>query len=53
MEQTFNGILAGKHGEYKLTFDKDGKKTSEKLVTPPVPGNTVVTTLDLRLPPDL
>ena len=49
LEQTFNGILAGKHGEYKLTFDKDGKKTSEKLVTPPIPGNTVVTTLDARL----
>jgi penicillin-binding protein 2 len=49
LEQTFNTILTGKHGEYKLTFDKDGRKTSERLVTPPVPGNTVVTTLDLRL----
>ena len=49
LEQTFNSILTGKHGEYKLTFDKDGRKTSEKLVTPPVPGHTVVTTLDLKL----
>ena len=49
LEQTFNSILSGKHGEYKLTFDKDGRKTSEKLITPPVPGNTVVTTLDIRL----
>src|SRR5947207_10439380 len=49
LEQTFNSILTGKHGEYKLTFDKDGRKTSEKLVTPPVPGNTVVTTIDSRL----
>ncbi|MEY2531884.1 MAG: penicillin-binding protein 2, partial [Verrucomicrobiota bacterium] len=49
LEQTFNEMLAGKHGEYKLTFDKDGRKTSEKLVTPPVPGHNVVTTLDLRL----
>jgi penicillin-binding protein 2 len=49
LEQTFNEILTGKHGEYKLTFDKDGRKTSEKLVTPPVPGNNVITTLDLRL----
>ena len=49
LEQTFNNILTGKHGEYKLTFDKDGRKTSEKLVTPPVPGHTVVTTLDLKL----
>ncbi len=49
LEQTFNAMLKGKHGEYKLTFDKDGRKTSEKLVTPPVPGNNVITTLDLRL----
>jgi penicillin-binding protein 2 len=49
LEQTFNEMLSGKHGEFKLTFDKDGHKTSEKLVTPPVPGGTVVTTLDLRL----
>src|SRR5438045_8025191 len=42
-------MLAGKHGEYKLTFDKDGRKTSEKLSMPPVPGYNVVTTLDLHL----
>src|SRR6266478_1898341 len=49
LEQTFNGMLTGKHGEYKLTFDKDGRKTSEKLITPPAPGYNVVTTLDLHL----
>src|SRR5438067_2502003 len=49
LEQSFNEMLAGKHGEYKLTFDKDGRKTSEKLVTAPVPGYNVVTTLDLRV----
>ncbi|MDQ2825247.1 MAG: penicillin-binding protein 2, partial [Verrucomicrobiota bacterium] len=49
LEQTFNEMLRGKHGEYKLTFDKDGRKTSEKLISPPVPGYNVVTTLDLRL----
>src|SRR4030095_10632764 len=49
LEQTFNDMLAGKNGEYKLTFDKDGRKTSEKLVTPPEPGYNVVTTLDLHL----
>src|SRR5438094_8519966 len=49
LEQTFNDMLTGKHGEYKLTFDKDGRKTSEKLITPPEPGCNVVTTLDLRL----
>src|SRR5438477_1100400 len=49
LEQTFNEMLAGKHGEYKLTFDKDGRKTSEKLVTAPVPGYNIVSTLDLHL----
>jgi penicillin-binding protein 2 len=49
LEQTFNQVLTGKHGEYKITFDKDGRKTSEKIATPPVPGHTVVTTLDLHL----
>src|SRR5204863_6501568 len=49
LEQTFNEMLRGKHGEFKLTFDKDGRKTSEKLITPPVPGYNVVTTLDVRL----
>ena len=49
LEQTFNQMLTGKHGEYKFTFDKDGRKTSERLVTPPEPGYNVVTTLDVRL----
>jgi penicillin-binding protein 2 len=49
LEQTFNEMLTGKRGEYKLTFDKDGRKTSDKLITPPEPGYNVVTTLDLRL----
>src|SRR5437868_3896913 len=42
-------MLTGKHGNYKMTFDKDGRKTSEKIVSPPVPWHTVVTTLDLHL----
>src|SRR5882762_3025676 len=49
LEQTFNEMLTGKRGEYKITFDKNGRKTSEKLITPPDPGYNVVTTLDLRL----
>ena len=48
LELTFNDLLTGKRGEFKLTFDKDGRKTSEKLVVPPVPGYNVVTTLDVR-----
>src|SRR5437660_5121600 len=49
LEQTFNELLAGKHGEYQVTFDKDGRKTSEKVIKSAVPGNNIVTTLDLRL----
>jgi penicillin-binding protein 2 len=49
LEQTFNQVLAGQHGQYKITFDKDGRKTSEKIVAPPAPGHTVVTTIDLQL----
>ncbi|MFL6528839.1 MAG: penicillin-binding protein 2, partial [Chthoniobacterales bacterium] len=49
LEQTFNTMLTGQHGEYKMTFDKDGRKTSERITTPPVPGYTVVTTLDVKL----
>ena len=49
IEQTFNDMLKGQHGQYKLTFDKDGRKTSEKIAAPPVPGYNVITTLDLHL----
>ncbi|CAN5488600.1 penicillin-binding protein 2 [soil metagenome] len=49
LEQTFNAMLTGRHGKYKVTFDKEGRKTSERIVDPPVPGYNVVTTIDLRL----
>jgi penicillin-binding protein 2 len=49
LEQTFNTMLTGRHGKYKVTFDRDGRKTSERMVEPPVPGYNVVTTLDLHL----
>ncbi len=49
LELTFNNMLTGRHGQYKVTFDKEGRKTSERIVQPPVPGYNVVTTLDLRL----
>jgi len=29
LEQTFNPLLIGKHGEYKITFDKDAAKLRE------------------------
>lgn len=49
LEKTFNEQLTGRHGVMNMTFDGKGNKTSERIVTPPVPGNNVVTTLDLRL----
>lgn len=49
LEQTFNSMLTGRHGKFKVTFDQEGRKTSERIVEPPVPGYNVVTTLDLHL----
>lgn len=49
LEQTFNSMLTGRHGHYKVTFDRDGKKISDRVVDPPVPGYNVVTTLDIHL----
>jgi penicillin-binding protein 2 len=48
LELTFNSMLTGRHGKYKVTFDRDGRKTSERIVEPPVPGYNVVTTLDVH-----
>lgn len=49
LELTFNSMLTGRHGKFKVTFDRDGRKTSERVVEPPVPGYNVVTTIDLKL----
>ncbi|MEO7723112.1 MAG: hypothetical protein ABIU29_00255, partial [Chthoniobacterales bacterium] len=43
LEQTFNSMLTGRHGKFKVTFDRDGRQTSERIVEPPVPGYNVVT----------
>jgi penicillin-binding protein 2 len=49
LEKTFNEQLTGKPGLLNMTFDGKGNKTSERIVTPPIPGNNVITTLDLNL----
>jgi penicillin-binding protein 2 len=49
LENTFNQQLTGKPGVLNMTFDGKGNKTSERIVTPPIPGDNVVTTLDLNL----
>ncbi len=47
LEKTYNEQLTGHHGVLNMTFNGKGEKTSERIVTPPIPGNNVVTTLDL------
>ncbi len=49
LEKTFNEQLTGHPGTLNMTFDGKGNKTSERIVTPPIPGNNVVTTLDIKL----
>jgi penicillin-binding protein 2 len=49
LEQTFDDQLRGKPGQLSLTFDRDGRKTGERITAPPEPGYNVVTTLDLKI----
>jgi penicillin-binding protein 2 len=49
IEQTFDFQLKGKPGSMHLTYDAEGRKTSERIVQPPVPGDTVITTIDQNL----
>ena len=49
LEKTFNEQLTGHHGVLNMTFNGKDEKTSERIVTPPIPGNNLVTTLDLKL----
>jgi len=44
-----DGIIDNHEVLWPETEGRDGLKTSEKIVTPPIPGYTVVTTLDLHL----
>jgi len=49
LELSFNRQLTGRPGQVTYNFDAKGHKVSEKVVTPPLPGYNVVTTLDLSL----
>jgi len=49
VEQVFNDQLRGQNGQLYMTFNADGKKMSERIGRPPVPGNNVITTLDQPL----
>jgi penicillin-binding protein 2 len=49
IEQTFDFQLRGQPGSLHVTFDAEGRKTSERIAKPPVPGETVITTIDQNL----
>jgi penicillin-binding protein 2 len=49
IEQTFDFQLKGKPGSLHVTYDAEGRKTSERIAAPPVPGDNVITTLDQNL----
>jgi penicillin-binding protein 2 len=49
LEKSFNTQLTGKRGVMHVSFDAQGKKAAEKIVSPPRPGQNVVTTLDLNI----
>lgn len=49
LEQSFDDQLHGKNGQYDISFDPSGKKSSEKITANPQPGYNVVTTIDTDL----
>lgn len=49
IEQVFDMQLQGQQGVLATTYDEEGKKNSERIAQPPVPGNNVITTLDKKL----
>jgi len=46
LELIFNNELKGQPGILHITYNAEGKKMSERIARPPVPGYNVVTTLD-------
>jgi penicillin-binding protein 2 len=49
LEQIFDNELRGQPGILHITYDKTGKKTSERIARQPVPGYNIITTLDESL----
>jgi penicillin-binding protein 2 len=52
LEKIFNDKLTGKNGVLNMTFDAQGRKVSESVLQPPIPGDNVITTLDIKLQRD-
>ena len=49
LEQIFDNELRGQPGILHITYDKEGRKTSERIARQPVPGYNIITTLDDNL----
>lgn len=49
LELTFNEQLTGKNGTLFVSYDAEGRKSEERVVVPPTPGQNVVTTIDLKI----
>lgn len=49
LEVTFDHFLKGVPGEINLLFDPDGKLLADEVLRRPMPGHTLVTTLDYNL----
>ena len=49
LEKSFNTQLTGKLGVMHVSYDKEGRKSSEKIINPPRPGQNVITTIDLSI----
>lgn len=49
IEQVFNNQLKGHSGSLFVTYDQEGKKSSERMSQKPIPGDNVITTIDQNL----
>lgn len=49
LEVAFNEQLSGKNGALFVSFDAQGRKSEERVLVAPTPGQNVVTTIDMSL----
>lgn len=49
IEQVFNTQLKGHPGDLFITYDQEGKKSSERISKKPIQGDNVITTIDANL----
>ena len=48
LELTFNEQLTGKNGALFVSYDAMGRKSEERVLVAPTPGQNVITTIDMR-----